>query len=120
MLKTKRTPAGRFRGGSNIPVTVRPAKADIAIARTGPAPEEVARALTWGADEKVLLVLAAANWILSRGRGGPLQRDANHALLVTAAAFLPRERPYRAGRCDHWHKVKNRKHPAFTRVAECV
>jgi bifunctional non-homologous end joining protein LigD len=27
-----------------------------------------------------------------------------------------RERPYRAGRCDHWLKVK--KHPAFTRVAE--
>jgi bifunctional non-homologous end joining protein LigD len=29
-----------------------------------------------------------------------------------------RERPYRARRCDHWLKVKNRKHPAFTRVAE--
>jgi bifunctional non-homologous end joining protein LigD len=29
-----------------------------------------------------------------------------------------RDRPYRAGRCDHWQKVKNRKHPAFTRVAE--
>ena len=28
-----------------------------------------------------------------------------------------RERPYRVGRCDHWHKVKNRKHPAFSRVA---
>jgi bifunctional non-homologous end joining protein LigD len=29
-----------------------------------------------------------------------------------------RERPYRVGRCDHWLKVKNRKHPAFSRVAD--
>jgi bifunctional non-homologous end joining protein LigD len=29
-----------------------------------------------------------------------------------------RERPYRVGRCDHWQKVKNRKHPAFSRVAD--
>jgi ATP-dependent DNA ligase len=29
-----------------------------------------------------------------------------------------RERPYRGGRCDRWQKVKNRKHPAFTRVAD--
>jgi bifunctional non-homologous end joining protein LigD len=27
-----------------------------------------------------------------------------------------RERTYRAGRSDHWIKVKNRKHPAFSRV----
>jgi hypothetical protein len=40
-----------------VPVTVRPTGADIAIARAiirnkKPAPEAVARALTWGADEK--------------------------------------------------------------------
>jgi ATP-dependent DNA ligase len=29
-----------------------------------------------------------------------------------------RERTYRAGRCDHWVKVKNRKHPAFSRVQD--
>lgn len=29
-----------------------------------------------------------------------------------------RERPYRAGRCDHWRKVKNRAHPAYSRVAD--
>ena len=51
-----------------VPITVRPTKADVAIARgvasnTAPAPEEVARALTWGADEKVLLILAAAGWL---------------------------------------------------------
>jgi hypothetical protein len=30
----------------------------------------------------------------------------------------PRERAYRIGRCDHWVKVKNRKHPAYSRVAD--
>ncbi|WP_454629489.1 ATP-dependent DNA ligase [Bradyrhizobium cenepequi] len=29
-----------------------------------------------------------------------------------------KERPYRAGRCDHWIKVKNRKHVAFDRVKD--
>jgi membrane-associated phospholipid phosphatase len=44
--------------------------------------------LTWGADEKVLLVLAAAGWIASRGRGESMRRAGNHALLVTVAASL--------------------------------
>ena len=69
------------------------AKADVAIARaiardTKPAPEEIARVLTWGADEKVLLVLAAAGWLGTRRRGEPLRRAGNHALLVTVAASL--------------------------------
>ena len=74
---------------------MRPTNADIAIARavarnTKPAPEAVARILTWGADEKVLLVLAVAGWLASRGRSDALQRAGNHALLVTtAAALLP-------------------------------
>jgi undecaprenyl-diphosphatase len=72
---------------------VRPTGADIAIARaiirnTKPAPEAVARALTWGADEKVLLVLAVAGWLASRGRSDGLRRAGNHALLVTTAASL--------------------------------
>jgi undecaprenyl-diphosphatase len=76
-----------------VPVTVRPTGADIAIARaiirnTKPAPEAVARALTWGADEKVLLVLAVAGWLASRGRSDGLRRAGNHALLVTTAASL--------------------------------
>ena len=29
-----------------------------------------------------------------------------------------RDRPYRAGRSKHWVKVKNRKHPAMSRVME--
>ena len=74
-------------------MTVRPTRADVTIARaiardTGPAPEKVARVLTWGADEKVLLVLATAGWLASRGRGEPLRRAGNHALLVAVAATL--------------------------------
>jgi membrane-associated phospholipid phosphatase len=76
-----------------FPVTVQPTKADIALARaiardTGPALQRVARALTWGADEKVLLVLAGVGWLGSRGCGEPLRRAGNHALLVTVAASL--------------------------------
>ena len=82
-----------WRHRSTVPVTVRPTGADIAIARaisrnTKPAPEAVARALTWGADEKVLLVLAVAGWLDSRGRSDRLRRAGNHALLVTVAASL--------------------------------
>jgi undecaprenyl-diphosphatase len=74
-------------------MTVKPTKADVAIANavarnTGPAPEEIARALTWGADEKVLLALAAIGWVASRGLSPSLQRAGNHALLVTVAASL--------------------------------
>jgi membrane-associated phospholipid phosphatase len=93
MHTAPRIRASRLRPGPSFPFTVRPTKADVAIARaiaraTAPAPEEVARALTWGADEKVLLVLAAAGWLCSRGRGKALRRTGNHALLVTVAASL--------------------------------
>jgi undecaprenyl-diphosphatase len=72
---------------------VRPTGSDVTIANaiarnTEPAPEAIARALTWGADEKVLLALAAAGWLASRGRGEPLRRTGNHALLVTVMASL--------------------------------
>ena len=47
-----------------VPITVRPTRADVGIANaiarnTEPAPEVIARGLTWGADEKVLLAIAA-------------------------------------------------------------
>ena len=68
---------------------------DVAIAHavarnTKPTPEAIARALTWGADEKVLLVLASLGWLASCYSSGPLRRGGNHALLVTiAASVLP-------------------------------
>jgi undecaprenyl-diphosphatase len=87
--------AGRIRRTLTrpFPVTVRPTNADTAIAdaiacNTGPVPEEIARTLTWGADEKVLLALAATGWIASRYGDRPIRRAGNHALLVTAAAAL--------------------------------
>jgi membrane-associated phospholipid phosphatase len=72
---------------------LRPTGADVGIANaiarnTEPGPEAIARGLTWGADEKVLLALAAVGWLASRGRGEPLRRAGNHALLVTAMASL--------------------------------
>jgi membrane-associated phospholipid phosphatase len=91
--------AARFRplrqtfSGRRLPVTIRSTEADVAIAHTvarktsGP-PEKLARALTWGADEKVLLALTAIGWLASRGAGEPARRAAHHAVLVAAAASL--------------------------------
>ena len=31
-----------------------------------------------------------------------------------------RDRPYQSGRSKHWIKVKNRKHPAMSRVMEAL
>jgi undecaprenyl-diphosphatase len=81
------------RRSATVPVSVRPMDSDIAIARaiarhTKPAPESIARALTWGADEKLLLVLAAAGWVVSQRQSEALRRAGNHALLVTVAASL--------------------------------
>ena len=80
----------RLRRAPSFPITVKPSELDVAISRaiarhTSPAPEEIARALTWGADEKLLLVLASIGWLASRGCGEPLRRAGNHALLVTVA-----------------------------------
>jgi membrane-associated phospholipid phosphatase len=93
MFKTTRLSASHLGRGPTFPVTVRPTRADVVIARsisrnTAPAPEGVARALTWAADEKVLLVLAAVGWLASRGRSETLRRAGNHALLVTVGASL--------------------------------
>jgi hypothetical protein len=87
--------AGRIgrRPRDAYPINIRPTGPDVAIARvvardTERAPEEIARALTSGADEKVLLVLAAVGWLVSRGRSESLQRAGNHALLVSVTASL--------------------------------
>ena len=88
-----RTAASLFHWGHNLPVTIRPTRTDVAIAHavarsTRRAPERIARGLTWGGDEKILLVLAAAGWIASRGGSESLRRAGDHALLVTVAASL--------------------------------
>lgn len=95
MNLAKHIPGRAFAAKAQLPVRVRPTQVDIGIARTiaqqtRPAPEKVASTLSWGADENVLLVVAAAGWIASRGLNEPLRRAGNHAVLVTlAAAWLP-------------------------------
>lgn len=76
-------------------VTVKPTRIDIAIANeiadhTNPELEETAEALTWGADEHVLLALAAAGWLYARRRPAEERRAANHVLAVSlVTAILP-------------------------------
>ena len=76
-------------------VTVKPTRADIAIANeiadhTTPELEETAQALTWGADEHVLVALAAAGWLYARKRPAEERHAADHILAVSlAAAILP-------------------------------
>src|SRR6201995_4671620 len=74
-------------------IRVKPTEADASIARTvaretNHRTETVARALTWGADEKILLALAAAGWIATRRRHDDWRSAGNHALLVTVPAPL--------------------------------
>jgi membrane-associated phospholipid phosphatase len=74
-----------------MPVTVRPTKADIGIARaiarrTSRTPEEVSQGVTWGADEHVLIGLAVGWWIWTRICSSQQQRAADHVLLTLAAA----------------------------------
>ncbi|MEH2492099.1 phosphatase PAP2 family protein [Bradyrhizobium sp. AZCC 2230] len=76
-------------------VTVKPTHIDIAIAneiadRTNPKLEETAEALTWGADEHLLLAFAAAGWLYARNRPDGERRAANHILAVSlVTAILP-------------------------------
>lgn len=98
MFKKARLSARRLSCRPGFPVTVRPTRSDVVLARsiarnTTPAPELLARAMTWGADEKVLLALAAIGWLASRGRGVPLRFGGNKgrifALKAGDVAVLP-------------------------------
>ena len=72
---------------------VRPTKADVSIANavarhTNGGAEAIARALTWGADERILLAIAAAGWLASRRGDEAARKAGNHAMLVTVAVSL--------------------------------
>ena len=74
-------------------LTIKPTEADVTIARyvarrTNRNTEIIARALTWGADEKLLLLLAGTARLVTRDKSQPLRRAGNHALLVTVVASL--------------------------------
>ena len=75
------------------PFRIRPTRADIEIAKrisdhTRPEVEQIAKILTWGADEHVLCALAAGWWLYSRHRGARHRTDGNHILLTTVVVTL--------------------------------
>ncbi len=74
-------------------ITVRPTAADVTIANsiaahTNPPTEKIARLLTWGADEHILVALAAAWWFGTRGQSRRRRRAADHVLLTTLVASV--------------------------------
>ena len=76
-------------------VTVEPTRVDQAIANeiashTNSELEHAAEALTWGADEHILIGLAAAGWVYAHLREPKHRPTANHVLLVSlVTAALP-------------------------------
>jgi membrane-associated phospholipid phosphatase len=100
-------------------ITVRPTAPDIAIANTiaahtNPPTEEAAQALTWGADEHILLALTAAWWLYSRGQPARQRKAADHVLLTSlVVSGLPhllkrifdQPRPDRLTVRGHWRGV---------------
>lgn len=100
-------------------ITVRPTAEDIAIANaiaahTNRPIESAAKALTWGADEHLLLALTAAWWLWSRGQPHAQQRTANHFFVTTlVASGLPhllktvfdQRRPDRLTASGHWRGI---------------
>ncbi|MGA9331980.1 MAG: phosphatase PAP2 family protein [Bradyrhizobium sp.] len=99
--------------------TVPPTAADIRTAnaiaaRTDVPAEKTAEALTWGADEHVLMVLTAAWWLYSRTQRRTERRAADHILITTlVASALPhflktvfdQRRPDRLTVRGHWRGV---------------
>lgn len=100
-------------------VTVKPTRIDTAIANeiadnTNSGLEHAAQALTWGADEHVLIALAAAGWLYTRLRQPQKRRIADHVLMVSlATAVLPhvlkslfdQTRPDRLTMSGHRHGI---------------
>ena len=98
---------------------VKPTNMDETVARTvarhtAPIPEKAAEVLSWGADEHLLIVLAAGFWLYARGRDERARIASNHILLTTAVvALLPhllksifdQERPDRTTIRGHFNGV---------------
>lgn len=72
---------------------MKPTEADVAVAsavarHTNGRAQAVARGLTWGADEKILMAMAVLGWLASLKGDEALRRAGNHALLATVAVSL--------------------------------
>jgi membrane-associated phospholipid phosphatase len=55
---------------------------------TNPEVEQIAKVLTWGADEHVVCALAAGWWLYCRHRSARHRADSNHILLTTVTVTL--------------------------------
>ena len=53
-----------------------------------------------------------------QGEIGPDLFEAACRMGLEGLVSKHRDRAYRGGRCDHWIKVKNRQHPAMSRVQD--
>ncbi len=98
---------------------IRPTRADIEIAErisdhARPEVEQIAKVLTWGADEHVICALAASWWLYCRHRSARHRADSNHILLTTVAVTLlphllksifDQKRPDRVMIRGHFHGV---------------
>lgn len=111
-----------LRGGAAIEgmtIKIHPTKLDTEIAHSvaahaEPLPELLARTLTYGGDEKILLALAGAAWIYAHARKPSLRPAADHVLTVTVVtALLPhvlkryinQTRPDRCAVSAHRHGI---------------
>jgi len=71
-----------------VPYRIPPTTSDVQIANavakyTSPRTERAAELLSWGADEHVLLALAAGWWLYCRRRPLPARTNSDHILLTT-------------------------------------
>lgn len=82
--------------------------------RIRPEVEQIAKVLTWGADEHIVCALAAGWWLYCRHRSARHRTDRNHILLTTVAVTLlphllksifDQERPDRLMSRGHLHGV---------------
>jgi len=100
-------------------VTVKPTSVDVAVANqisahVAPEVERAAQALTWGADEHLLLALSMAGWLYAHSRRPQAKPIANHLLAVSlVTAVLPhilksvfdQTRPDRLTVRGHWRGI---------------
>jgi undecaprenyl-diphosphatase len=101
------------------PISVRPTEfdkdvADVVARYTGPRIERGAEALTWGADEHVLIAAAAIAWFLTRKSEEPVRRLRTHIVACSLSVsilphilkrFIDQERPDRRTIRGHWRGV---------------
>jgi membrane-associated phospholipid phosphatase len=96
-----------------------PTRADIAIANTisrytTPDTERAAQFVTFGADENLLLALAAGWWVYCRNKSPRARRNSNHIFLTAVAvsalphllkSIVDQRRPDRLTTIGHLHGV---------------